>query len=208
MAERLISIGKASKLLGVSIWTLQNWEKLGKLTSLRTKGDHRRYRLSDIQALQGIVEDEKELPIAIYVRVSSGEQKQKGDLDRQKLRLLEYCANKRYIVEAVFEEVGSGMNDGRTKLQNLFKLVNEHKISKVIIEHKDRLSRFNFKIYLKYFNSHNVLIEWVEDVLPKSYEAELVEDMLSLISSFSSRVYGRRSAENRKKRQEVVSEDK
>lgn len=57
-------------------------------------------------------------------------------------------------------------------------------------------------MFVEFFNSHGVEIEWVEDVLPKSFEAELVEDMMSLISSFSSRVYGRRSAERRKKKKE------
>jgi predicted site-specific integrase-resolvase len=47
---------------------------------------------------------------------------------------------------------------------------------------------------------YGVQVEWLEDVLPKSYEAELVEDMVSLMASFSAKVYGKRSAENRKKK--------
>ncbi len=201
MKDKLINITEAAELLGISTDTLRLWDNSGKLKSMRTKGNHRRYKLSDIENLQGILPDEiKELPVAIYARVSSGEQKTKGDLDRQKLRLLEHCSHKGYKVEFIFEEVSSGMNDDRTKLNQLFKLAEEGKISKVVIEHKDRLTRFNFKVYLRFFNSHNVEVEWVEEVLPKSYEAELVEDMLSLLSSFSARIYGKRSAENRKKK--------
>ena len=92
------------------------------------------------------------------------------------------------------------MNDNRPKLHRLFDLAIERKINRVVIEHKDRLARFNFSIFVRLFESHGVAVEWCEEVLPKSYEAELVEDMLSLLSSFSAKIYGRRSAERRKKK--------
>ena len=66
--------------------------------------------------------------------------------------------------------------------------------------HKDRLTRFNFGVYEVFFLSHGVTVEWVEDNKSKTYEQELVDDMISLMSSFSSKIYGKRSAENRKKR--------
>ncbi len=45
----LISIGKAAKIFGVSRDTLRNWEQQGKIKSIRTKGNHRRYDESDIK---------------------------------------------------------------------------------------------------------------------------------------------------------------
>ena len=51
-----------------------------------------------------------------------------------------------------------------------------------------------------FFKSHGVEIEWAENVLPKSYEAELVEDMISLMSSFSARIYGRSRGKTKAKR--------
>lgn len=51
-----------------------------------------------------------------------------------------------------------------------------------------------------YFHSYDVEIEWLSEIIGTSYEQELVEDILSLMSSFSNRIYGRRSAENRKAR--------
>jgi len=143
----------------------------------------------------------------VYCRVSSNEQKQKGDLDRQKLRVLEYCSKKEYVVKYLFDEVGSGMNDNRSKLHKLFELVINKQISKVVVEHKDRLTRFNFFIYKTFFNSYGVEIEFVEEVLSKSYENELVEDMLSLLSSFSAKIYSKRGTENRKKRKDKLNEN-
>lgn len=137
---------------------------------------------------------------AIYIRVSSHDQKKKGDLERQKGRVLEYCVNKNYQVAHILEEIGSGMYDNRCKLKQLFKLIIGKQIDRVIIEHKDRLTRFNFGIYESFLNSHGVEIEWIEDVLPKSHEAELVEDLINLMSSFSARVYGRRSAKSSRKK--------
>jgi predicted site-specific integrase-resolvase len=92
------------------------------------------------------------------------------------------------------------MSSNRPRLKQLFKLVEDHAITKVIVEHKDRLTRFNFGVYERFFLSHGVTIEWVDSNKSKTYEEELVDDMISLMSSFSSKIYGKRSAENRKKR--------
>ena len=203
---KLLSIGKTADMLGVHIDTLREWDKEGKLTPVKTFGNHRRYKLCDIQAFCG--DDTKKedktgvVRVATYARVSSHEQKQKGDLERQNGRILAFCVKKEYKVVKSYEEVGSGMCDTRPKLHQLFKLVSEKQVDKVVVEHKDRLTRFNFKFLEAFFASHNVVVEWMEEVLGKRYEDELVEDMLTLMSSFSNKIYGKRSAENRKKKKE------
>lgn len=197
--NKLIAIKEAANLLGVDQKTLRRWESNGKISSQKTVGGHRRYLFSDIEAMQGIDIEEQTDDIAIYCRVSSHEQKQKGDLDRQQSRLVKYCAEKDYKVKYIYDEVGSGMSDNRRKLLKLMNIAADGKISRLVIEHKDRLVRFNFNLLKKYFESFGVEVEVVENTLPKSYESELVEDMLSLMSSFSARIYGKRSAENRKK---------
>lgn len=207
MSQKLVSIGKTAEMLGVSIDTLRLWDRDGKLEPIKTFGNHRRYRLEDIEKLAG--DKPKKLKsefirVCTYARVSSHEQKQKGDLERQAGRILTYCAEKGYHVIKSYEEVGSGMSDSRPKLHQLFKLIAEGKIDKVVVEHKDRLTRFNFQFLSEFFDSHDVVIEWVSKVLTnKSYEQELVEDMLTLMSSFSNKIYGKRSAENRKKKKEL-----
>lgn len=202
--DRLLSIQKVAKILDVHMDTLRYWDADGKLLALRTPGGHRRYRQSDVDVFMGNRAKEKteEFTTAIYCRVSSNEQKQKGDLERQIGRVSLHCAQKQYKVVSILQEVGSGMSSTRTKLQTLFKLVESKQICKVVVEHKDRLCRFNFGFLETYFISHGVVIEWLDDVLGKSYEEELVEDFLSLMSSFSARIYGKRSAENRKRTKE------
>jgi predicted site-specific integrase-resolvase len=210
MPEKLVSIEKAAELMGVGKSTLRSWDDTGKFVALRTPGGFRRYRMSDIQKFQGIQNEENHRPesTAVYLRVSSHDQKKKGDIERQKGRVLGHCANKNYQVIHILEEVGSGMCDNRSKLKRLFKLAIDQQINRVIIEHKDRLTRFNFGVYEIFFKSHGVELEWVENVLPKSYEAELVEDLISLMSSFSARIYGKRSAENARKKKEAQDANK
>lgn len=196
--KQLVSIGKASDILGVHVDTLRRWEDQGKIIPVHTKGGHRRYRLSELEEVSGSTSFNTEIKVAVYCRTSSHEQKQKGDMERQLGRVLQYCVEKDYKVVETFEEVGSGMSDTRPKLQKLFKLVEDKKIDKVIVEHKDRLSRFMVEFLVAYFGSHNVEIEWMSEILGTTYEQELVSDILSLMSSFSARIYGKRSAQNRK----------
>jgi predicted site-specific integrase-resolvase len=205
--DKLINIKEASEMLGVDQRTLKRWESSKQLIpSAKTKGGHRRYLLSEVQTLQGVKKlDSIIKSVAIYSRVSSNEQKQKGDLDRQKCRILDYCISKKYSVEYSFDEVGSGMSDKRPKLLKLLDLCIDGKIFKIIVEHKDRLSRFNINYLKKFFESHGVTLEIIEEILPKSYENELVEDILSLMSSFSAKIYGKRSAENRRKLNGIIN---
>jgi len=201
MENNLVSISKAAKIFGVSISTLRRWESEGKLNPIKTYGNHRRYKLDDVEYVcKEETEKSSIVKVATYSRVSSHEQKQKGDLERQNGRILSYCVDKKYHVVKSFEEVGSGMCATRSKLSQLFRMVSNKEINKVIIEHKDRLTRFNFEFLVEFFGSHNVEIEWTDNILSKSFENELVEDMLSLLSSFSNKIYGRRSSENRKKK--------
>lgn len=207
MSQKFVSIGKAAETLGVSVNTLRLWDQEGKLTPVKTLGNHRRYNLEDIEVLCGEKPKKPKsefIRVCTYSRVSSHEQKTKGDLERQAGRILTYCAEKGYHVVKSYEEVGSGMSDSRPRLHQLFKLVAEGKIDKVIVEHKDRLTRFNFQFLSAFFESYDVKVEWVSEVLGnKSYEQELVEDMLTLMSSFSNKIYGKRSAENRRKKKEL-----
>jgi putative resolvase len=203
MSKKLVAVGEAAEMLGVSKSTLREWDREGTLVPVKTVGNHRRYKVSDIDRINGdtpkdLAAREGSRRVAVYCRVSSHEQKAKGDLERQSGRVLKHCIEQGYEVVEAFEEVGSGMNDHRPKLRRLFELVESGKIDKVIVEHKDRLCRFMFEFLVSYFGGYDVEIEWVSDILGKSYEEELVEDMLSLMSSFSSKIYGKRSAEIKK----------
>ena len=156
--------------------------------------------MSDVLKLQGKQLDSNTTSkVAIYCRVSSQDQKSKGDLDRQKCRVLEYCVKKNYEVGFILDEVGSGLNDNRKKFHNLLDLITNKKINKVVVEHKDRLTRFNFEIIKKLAKGFSVDIEVIDVELNKTFEEELISDIVSLMTSFSARLYGKRSSRNKGK---------
>ena len=119
-------------------------------------------------------------------------------MDRQSSRLSEYCAKKELNVSNIIKDVGSGLSDNRKGFLKLSSLVIEKKIDKIVIEYKDRLTRFQYNFIEKMFNSYGVEIICIE-TKEISDEDDLVGDMMALIASFSGRLYGRRSAKRRKK---------
>ena len=199
----LLNIKQAAEYLNVSEDTLRKWDKSGKLIPKKTSGGHRRYLVSELNDFIGIdnqINDKnKEIKCATYARVSSNEQKQKGDLDRQSQRLSEYCAKHNLYVEYIIKDVGSGLNDNRSGFLKLTNLLINGKVDKLIIEHTDRLTRFQFNFIKKMFESYGceVVVISCTDV---SSEEELASDMMSLLASFSGKFYRRRSAGRRKKK--------
>lgn len=202
--EQLLTIKEAAQYLNVSQDTMRKWDAAGKLTPLKTSGGHRRYRKSQLDAYMGgsiEIEKPKEIVCATYARVSSNEQKQKGDLDRQSQRLSEYCAKHNLYIGYIIKDTESGLNDNRLGFNRLTDLVIKGKVNKVIVEYKDRLTRFQFGFIKKMYESYGCEVIVIHDA-DVSSKNELAADMMSLIASFSGKFYGRRSAERRKKNKE------
>ena len=179
--------------MGVHPNTLRKWDKQGKIRVVRTVGGRRRMPESEVERLIGFVKPDASKKAVIYVRVSSYDQKQKGDLERQKQSLLDYAKSRGYEVVAVLEDVASGLNEKRKSLSKLFNLVERREIGVIIVAFKDRLTRFGFSYLERYFSSHGVRIEVVNEEEPKDAYQELVEDLIALISSFAEKLYGLRS---------------
>lgn len=128
----------------------------------------------------------------LYARVSSSDQR--DDLERQLQRLRDYAAAQGMVVVKEVAEIGSGMNGKRRKL---LKILKDPSASIIVVEHKDRLTRFGFE-YLSHAlrSSHREIrvINQTEDT------SDLVQDMIDVLTSFCARLYGQRSAKNRAKR--------
>lgn len=206
--SKLLTIQRTSEIIGVTKKTLRIWDNEGKLKSVKTVGGHRRYREEDVNNYVGeMVKVDVENTVVTYSRVSSHEQKQKGDLDRQSQRISEYCAKKKYNVYHIIKDVGSGLSDTRTGFLKLVDLVIKKKINKVIIENKDRLTRFQFNLIKTFFNSYDVEIEMVENN-NISDEEEFVNDIMMLMASFSGKLYGKRSVKRKKELKEQKLKEK
>ncbi len=147
--ERVLNQREAMLFLHVSKSTLHRWDKDGTLVPFRTSGGHRRYLLSALEKFIGKREEErdrKEKVAITYARCSTNEQKQHGDIERQSQRIIEYCVTKKYKIEEIIKDCGSGLNDRRRGFIKLCDMVTSGNIDVVVVEHKDRLSRFGFNM--------------------------------------------------------------
>lgn len=193
--------GDVAKILGVTIRTVQNYDEQGILKFERNNKKRRfisRENLVKYLLENDFVYDDENLnkKDVVYARVSSNEQKQKGDLDRQALYIIENIPNLQNVV--VMKEVGSGLNDKRKELNKLLEMVLNDEVNKVYITYKDRLTRFGFNYIENVCNYKGVEIVVLNKNNNFDIERELVDDMMNLIASFSGKLYGIRASKNRK----------
>lgn len=120
--------------------------------------------------------------VVVYARVSSSENK--SNLETQAERLIQFCNANGWIVNEVVKECASGLNDNRPKLCKIFK---ERKATKLVVEHKDRLTRFGFNYIQLLFNDCEIVV-----VNECNQDQDLFEDFVSLVTSFCARIYGKR----------------
>jgi len=202
MQNNLINISDAAQRLGVTIATLRRWDTLGKLKSVRTFGNHRRYRLEEIEAIVNSVEvvESVQKKAFIYCRVSTKKQQESGNLLRQRERLIQYCQDKHYKVVTIFEEVASGLNDHRRELTKLFRTISD--VDVVVVEYADRLTRFGYSYLKEFAEAFNVEIDSVEQGVKLQPNEEMVNDLVSIVTCFSARLYGARGG--RKLKQTIV----
>jgi predicted site-specific integrase-resolvase len=182
------SVKKTSEILGVSISTLRRWEKEGKLIPERTPGGHRRYESTKLTRFINKKEG-KRITIA-YARVSSNDQK--DDLKRQIQNVETYCISKGYQFRTI-KDLGSGLKYNKKGLNEIVELICSNEIERIVINYKDRLMRFGYELFNEFARYHEVQIEVINLTEDKTYEEELVEDVLSIITVFSSKLYGSRS---------------
>lgn len=194
-----VTIKKAAELLGVATTTLRRWEKEGRMIPERTAGGHRRYDINRLLKKKkyenGDKTDQQQLLTIAYARVSSADQK--NDLLRQVKSLELYCASKGWNYE-IIQDLGSGMNYRKKGLVRLIKLICTNKIERLVLNHKDRLLRFGSDLIFmlcEHFGTEVVIINSSET---SSFEEDLTNDVLEIITVFSARLYGSRSHKNKK----------
>ncbi len=127
--------------------------------------------------------------VAIYARVSSNDQKQ--DLDGQVSRITQNILKLGLKPDLIITEIGSGLNDNRPKYA---KLLEDITITTIIVEHRERLTRFGYSTVERLLKTQNRKLIATDD---KEIESDLVRDMVELLTSFAGRLYGQRSAKNR-----------
>jgi len=206
VSEKLYRTREVAELLNISVSGVKKWIKEGKIRAVRVG----RFWMIPESEVRRILYGTKpsEIRAVIYARVSSHKQKKDGNLDRQVERLRAYCSARGYRVIDVVTDIASGLNEDRKGLLKLFDIVEKRQADVVVVEFKDRLTRFGFEYLKRYFESHGVKIEVVEES-EKGYVEELIDDFASIVTSFAARIYGKRSQKFKKIKnaiEEVVSD--
>ena len=193
--QRYVGIGEAAEALGVSIDTLRRWERTGKLTGERTPGGHRRYDLAKLRPELFRAEEEASRRTIAYARVSSRDQRE--DLERQKQVLELYCARQGWTFEVV-SDLGSGMNYHKKGLKKLLDAIVEGSVGRLVVTHRDRLLRFGAELVFAICEAKGVEVVILNKGEDTSFEEDLAQDVLEIVTVFSARLYGSRSHRNRK----------
>ena len=169
-----------AELLGISVKTLQRWDREGILKANRTPTDRRYYTYDQYLQFKGInIENDKRQAV-IYARG--------------------------IIVDQCIEEYGSGLNYNRKKWNKLLDEVMEQKVKTIIITHKDRFIRFGYDWFEKFCMKFNTTIVVVnnEELSPQE---ELVQDIVSILHVFSCRLYGLRKYKKQIERDEEIAKE-
>ena len=201
LTEDYYSSGDVAKLLGVVPMTVIGYDNKGLIKFERTATNRR------IISKENLIEYLKTTNLylddscnnkydAIYGRVSTHKQAQRGDLDTQINTILLYTATQNPVNLKIYKDIGSGLNDSRKELINLINDVQQDKVNRIFITYKDRLTRFGFNYLQEICKFHNTsIVQISKEVIEKSLQEELVEDLIAIIHSFSGKLYGLRKSQ-------------
>ena len=199
-----MSTGKAARLLGCSVKTLQRWEREGRLIPVaRTDSNRRLYTEAQIREFIGLRQSASEpTRLIAYCRVSSAAQK--PDLANQRKVLEEFVVAKGLANVEFVEEVGGGLNFKRKRFLALMDEIGRREVKTLILAHRDRLTRFGFEWFEHFakINGCELLVLNQERLSPQQ---EMVQDLMTIVHCFSSRLYGLRNY--RKKLDDALKKD-
>ena len=193
-----------AELVGVSVKTLQRWDREGILKAYRTPTERRYYTYAQYLSFMGEGAKNDQREVVIYARVST--RNQKDDLQNQVDFLRTFCNARGMIVDSCIEDIGSGLNYNRKKWNQLLDDVMDRKIKTIVISSKDRFIRFGFDWFEKFclkFDTSIIVVN--NDAL--SPNEELVEDIISILHVFSCRLYGLRKYKNKIKADEEIAKE-
>ena len=191
--------------LGITRVTLTKYVKEGTIKVTKMKNGRYDYDDDSVYEFLGLKHEKKHKVNVSYSRVST--QSQKDQLKDQTLRIYNSCISRGIQLDEQIEDIKSGMDCNRKGFQSLVERVIKGEIGLVIVENKDRLTRFNFdtlELIFKYFGTQIVVLN--DSLDNKTYEQELTEDLISIMHYFTMKSYSHRRKLN-KIRKELEEEN-
>lgn len=196
---KVYRIHEMAEKLGVSIKTLQRWDNTGKLPARRTPSNQRYYTEDQYLDYIGIPVEKPHRKVVAYARVSS--RNQKDDLKHQIDFIRTFVNARGVILDKCIEDIGSGLDYNRPNWNELLQAVMRDEVATIYITYKDRFIRFGFEWFENLCKQHQteIVVLNYEETSP---DKELVEDLMSIVHVFSSRLDGL------KKYKKIIKEDK
>ena len=184
----IYKLGVFSEKVGVSISTLQRWDRTNVLKSRRTPTNQRYYTDEDLNKVLNLEAETKSKRKNVgYCRVST--QEQKKNLENQKEFVSVYSLSHGVILDEIYTDIGSGLNYKRQNWNKLLKQVEANEIDKIYVTYKDRFVRLGYEWFEEFCATHGTKII-VLNQKQTSPKEELTEDLLSILHEFSERNYG------------------
>lgn len=177
-------------MLRRSVHTLQRWDREGTLPAQRTATERRVYSKEKLLDFLGVRPDASSRQAFAYCRVSS--QAQRPGLKNQRNAVQEFCAVRGLANVEIIEEIGGGLNFKRKEFLRLVDTIVADGASVLVLAHKDRLARFGFELLAHLCHEHKCEL-LVIDAEKLSPEQEMVQDLMTIVHCFSSRLYGLRN---------------
>ena len=181
--NRIYTIREACDILQIDATTLRRWDREGKIHCIRLSNNFRRVPEEEINRILGVKSNRID---ALYARVSSNYQK--SDLYNQINRLKSLHPD-----AIVYSDIRSGLKFNRKGFSELLDRIENNQINNIYITHRDRLARFGFDLIEAICRIHNTKIIETDGEEIASANEELTRDLISIITSFSARLYGLRS---------------
>ena len=191
-----------AKKIGVSVKTLQKWDRISVLPAKRTITNRRYYSDEDVATALRLPRVQKERRTVAYCRVSS--QAQKPDLLNQQAVLRDYCEQQSIGVDEWINEIGGGLNFERKQFLKLIDAILAGDVACVVLAHQDRLARFGYQLLVHLCRTHQCKLV-VMNTAALSPEQEMVQDLMTIVHCFSSRLYGLRNY--RKALKKAIADD-
>lgn len=189
MIKEGLSLREAALYVKRHVRTLQKWDRDGVLPALRTKTNRRYWLKEQLDAFLGQTEARPTRRVA-YCRVS--DHAQKSDLRSQRACIETFCLSTGRSDVDYICEVGGGLNFKRKEFLTIVDSIIGGGISELIVAHKDRLTRFGFELMQHLCETHDVKLV-VVNIEETSPEQEVVNDLMTIVHCFSSRLYGLRN---------------
>ena len=190
--EHTYSPKQFGNLIGKSVNTLQKWDRKGILHAHRSPTNRRYYTHAQYLQYRGLVSSEQGVVIA-YARVSSPGQKK--DLALQKEALRAYCQEHDLKVDQWIDDIGSALNYQRKGFNYVIEQIELGLVKRLVIGYQDRFVRFGYDWFEQFCERHGTQIMVINGET-FSPEAELVRDLIAIVTVFSARLHGLRSHKN------------